>query len=71
MTVLIERKESEDKLTQVSMVWEKPNVYFVDAIQKFAINSPLAYEIRRSRYYAVSEESKARATFNRYCKRYL
>ena len=71
MTITIEQKESEDKLTQVSMMWEKPNVYFVEATQKFAINSPLAYEIRRSRYYSISEESKAKATFNRYCKRYL
>ena len=71
MTMTLKKQTSEDKLIQVSFVWCKSNVYFVEVTQKYSKDSAYAHEIRRSRCYAMSEESLANQTFKRYCKRYL
>ena len=71
MTILLEKKLSENGMKSVSFEWEKPNHYCVVAIQKVDKDSPYATEIRRSRNYSMDEHDKAKACFKRYCKRYL
>ena len=71
MTIVVDQKISKNNLRCVTLEWEKPNTYVVEAIQRYAADDPYAYLIRKSRIYAMSELDKAKACFKRYCKRYL
>ena len=71
MTIVVDSKKSDDGLRCVNFEWEKSGTYHVIASERVTADSPLAHQIQRSREYAFAEHDKAKATFRRYCKKYL